>query len=229
MGDDRCGSGASIVRRCRAQPGVAHVPNQVAKGQDPRFRACCASNETEAAGRRLGQQHHRHAPRRLPAVHVHAAHYHVAHVCEPVVPPCLFGGRMKIDACNIRRGRVVPDALRPASSPAARRAAQGAAQKRAAAHQHEPSPPPPPWYTVAKEDKRARLPRMSRKKRSKSAKPRRRAVRLAWPHFLSGKSAWRSPGRDGGLAAAEATGTATRVGQGGAQRRPHCVVLEARG
>ena len=132
-------------------PGVAHVPNQVAKGQDPRFRACCASNMTEAAGRRLGQQQHRHHPSGYPPCTCTPAHYHVAHVCEPVVPPCPAGAR-KIDACNIRRGRVVPDALRQSFNRL--HTAQPKAQPRSAPPpapaRDQPSPPPPPWYTVAK-------------------------------------------------------------------------------
>ena len=133
-------------------PGVAHVPNQVAKGQDPRFRACCTSNMTEAAGRRLGQQQHRHHPAGYPPCTCTPSHYHVAHVCEPVVPPCPAGAR-KIDACNIRRGRVVPDALRQSFFNRLH-TAQPKAQPRSAPPpapaRDQPSPPPPPWYTVAK-------------------------------------------------------------------------------
>ena len=96
-------------------PGVPPVVNQVALGQRAALGACCAPADFPRSlpAERL---------RRYPPCTCSAAHFHVAQVCRPVVPPCPPGAS-RIAACNNRRRRVVPAELERSFD--AHRAARG--------------------------------------------------------------------------------------------------------
>lgn len=87
----------AALRRGRNNEAPA-VVNQVGLGQNHSLRICCESRLPPAWGRGY------------PPCTCNASHFHTAHVCKPVVPPCPPGSARGA-ACNNRAKRVVPPKL----------------------------------------------------------------------------------------------------------------------